>query len=93
MHVDLDPQLEALVREQVESGRYSSADEVVREAVRQLAERERRLEELRAAIAVADEQIARGEVAEWTPELRAEIWREAKADAATGKAPKADVLP
>ena len=32
---------------------------------------DRRLDELRAALAIGGEQIARGEVVEWTPELAA----------------------
>jgi antitoxin ParD1/3/4 len=93
MQIDLDPQLEAIIREKVASGRYTNAGEVVRDALLQLQERERRLEELRAAITVADEQVARGEVVEWTPELHADIMRQAKAAAKAGKKPKADVLP
>jgi len=34
MNVSLTPHLEAMVREKVESGRYSNASEVVREALR-----------------------------------------------------------
>ena len=54
MHVSLTPQLEELVRKKVESGLYNSASEVVREALRLLAERdglrEMRLEDLRREI-------------------------------------------
>jgi antitoxin ParD1/3/4 len=39
MNINLTPQLEALVRQKVASGHYSSASEVVREALR-LMERE-----------------------------------------------------
>jgi len=38
MNVNLTPQLEALVRQKVESGLYGSASEVVREALRLLDE-------------------------------------------------------
>jgi antitoxin ParD1/3/4 len=34
--VELSPQLEALVREKVESGRYASAEDVIREALQLL---------------------------------------------------------
>jgi antitoxin ParD1/3/4 len=54
MNVSLTPQLEALVQRKVESGLYSSASEVMREALRLLEERDRlrsmRLEALRAEI-------------------------------------------
>ena len=51
MNVNLTPQLEELVRSKVDSGMYSSASEVVREALRLMAEQDRlrqvRLESLR----------------------------------------------
>ncbi len=54
MNVNLTPQLEQMVRAKVESGRYSSASEVVREALRLMEERDRlyeaKLGELRAEI-------------------------------------------
>lgn len=93
MNVSLTPQLEAMIRVKVETGRYRNADAVVREALRQLEEREQRLDELRTALAIGEEQVTRGEVVEWTPELAAEIWREAKEAAKAGQTPKADVLP
>ncbi len=45
MNVDLSPQLEDLVRQKVASGLYTSASEVVREALRLMDEQDR----LRAA--------------------------------------------
>jgi antitoxin ParD1/3/4 len=46
MHVSLTPELENLVKKQVESGRYHSSSEVVREALR-LWEEQEKLRELR----------------------------------------------
>ena len=40
MNVSLTPQLEELVKSKVESGRYGSASEVMREALRLLEERD-----------------------------------------------------
>lgn len=40
MNVSLTPDLEELVHKKVQSGRYTSASEVVREALRLLAERD-----------------------------------------------------
>ena len=37
MNVNLSPQLEAMVKDTVASGRYTSANEVVREALRLMA--------------------------------------------------------
>jgi len=54
MNVNLTPQLEALVRAKVNSGLYTSASEVVREALRLMQEQDRlrqvKLEELRQDI-------------------------------------------
>ncbi len=51
MNVNLTPQLEELVRQKVSSGMYTSASEVVREALRLMDEQDRlrsaRLEQLR----------------------------------------------
>lgn len=41
MNVSLTPELEKLVAEKVKSGRYTSASEVVREALRLLEEQEK----------------------------------------------------
>lgn len=54
MNISLTKELEALVLQKVRSGRYLSASEVVREALRLLEERDRlneaRLKELRSEI-------------------------------------------
>lgn len=44
MNVSLTPQLEKLVQDRVKSGRYTSASEVIREALRLMDERDRLLE-------------------------------------------------
>ncbi len=66
MNVSLTPELEQFVQEKVKSGRYLSASEVVREALRLLQEedqiRQLRLEKLRKEIAIGIEQADRGEV-------------------------------
>ena len=54
MNVNLTPQLESLVRSKVSSGLYTSASEVVREALRLMEEqdrlREAKLDELRREV-------------------------------------------
>ncbi|MGD2014919.1 MAG: type II toxin-antitoxin system ParD family antitoxin [Desulfobacterales bacterium] len=50
MNVSLTPELEQYIRTKVDSGRYLSASEVVREALRLLEQKEIRLEELRVEI-------------------------------------------
>ena len=66
MNVSLTPELERLVNEKVQSGLYTSASEVVREALRLLNERDQtrqhRLAELKRNIAIGIEASKRGDV-------------------------------
>jgi len=64
----LSPHWQAFIQRQIDSGRYASASEVVREALRDMEEREQQLAALRAHIAEGIAQIERGEVVEWDPE-------------------------
>ena len=61
MNVSLTPQLEKWVSAKVATGRYTSASEVVREALRALADREALRERLNRDIAVGLAQIKRGD--------------------------------
>jgi antitoxin ParD1/3/4 len=65
INVSLPAELEARVRQRVESGMYGSASEVIREALRLLdayeQAREKQLETLRTEIAVGLEDIRRGD--------------------------------
>jgi antitoxin ParD1/3/4 len=92
MNVSLTPQLEAKIRERVESGRYNNASEVVRDALRLLEEQEK-LEHLRSLLAVGLDQSRRGEVVEFTPEYMADIHQRAKEAFLRGEKPKPDVCP
>lgn len=66
MNVNLTPELEQLVQDKVASGHYVSQSEVVREALRLLAEqdrlREAHVERLREALAEGLQQADRGEL-------------------------------
>jgi antitoxin ParD1/3/4 len=65
MNVHLTEELERLVQSRVKSGRYGSASEVVRDALRLLADRdelmELRKQELRKKIAQGLDSLARGD--------------------------------
>ncbi|MGI4787449.1 MAG: type II toxin-antitoxin system ParD family antitoxin [Janthinobacterium lividum] len=65
MNVSLTPELENLVQQKVQSGLYTSASEVVREALRLLNDRDtiqqQRLSELQREIKVGLDQLNRGE--------------------------------
>lgn len=86
MNINLTPQLEEMVRTKVSSGMYTSASEVVREALRLMGEQDRlraaKLEQLRQDVR---EGIESGASADWDP---ADTKRQARARRA-GKAAQA----
>ena len=92
MNVTLTPQLEAMIRERVDSGRYASASEVVREGLRLLEERERR-EHLQALLAVGEDDERQGNLVDYTPEFMDDIYREADELFRRGAEPDPDVCP
>lgn len=64
MNVSLTPELERLVQEKVQSGRYASVSEVIREGLRLLEEqdelRQQRLSQVRGKIDRGIEQLDQG---------------------------------
>ena len=93
MPIRLDSETESIISEKIAKGQFRDASETIAEAIRQMDERDRRLEELRKALAVADAQYERGEYVEWTPERASELFAESKRRFAAGKKPKPDVTP
>lgn len=65
MNVSLTPELEALVNEEVRSGRYKSASEVVREGLRLIQLRKARVAALKRELAIGISQLDRGEGIEY----------------------------
>ena len=92
MAVTLAPQIEDLIQQKVEAGPYSTADELIQEALQALEEREG-LQYIRTKLQVGLEQVDRGEVVEFTPEWRVERLRLAFERAAAGETPHPDVCP
>ena len=92
MTVTLSPRAEAIVRELVEGGRYANPDEVIEHALMALDYQER-LERLRDMVQVGIDAADRGEVDEWTPELRDRLRREAAEAFERGEEPDPDVRP
>jgi antitoxin ParD1/3/4 len=92
MTVTLTPEAEALVRRKVDAGPYQTAEEVIREALRALEERDR-LNELRAKLQIGLDQLDRGERVPFTPEWRADRLQVAIQRATDGELPDPDVCP
>ncbi|MGI8477498.1 MAG: ribbon-helix-helix domain-containing protein [Thermomicrobiales bacterium] len=92
MSIQLTPQSEALIRRTVAGGRYASVDEALDAAVLLLDAHDRHAR-LKAAIAEGIAQIDRGEGVELTPELWAEIEREADEAERLGEPIDPDVCP
>ena len=61
MSMSLPQDLQQFVQQEIASGRYQSEEDVVREGLRLLRERDRRLQALREDIQPALEQLDRGE--------------------------------
>ncbi|MGD9966910.1 MAG: type II toxin-antitoxin system ParD family antitoxin [Hyphomonadaceae bacterium] len=63
----LGPHWEKFVKREIASGRYASASEVIRAALRELEERNKRLEVLRAHLDEGAKQARRGEFVDFDP--------------------------
>jgi antitoxin ParD1/3/4 len=66
LSITLPPEMAQFIRQKVETGLYGSNSEIIREALRSLMERERRLERLDGAIALglADAEAGRVQMIE-----------------------------
>jgi antitoxin ParD1/3/4 len=84
--------VEDSIRQKVETGRYSDATEVIREALRLLDSRDR-LQQLRESLIQADREIERGEGEEWSPALMERLIREGDDMFRRGIKPDPDVCP
>ena len=93
MHVNLSPEMEGFIRSKVEDGMYGNATEVIRDAVRRMQAEEVRVAAWHAAIKVGDDQLARGELVKYTPQLLKQIGAKAKKTVGSGKKMDPDVLP
>jgi antitoxin ParD1/3/4 len=60
MNINLTPDSEQYLREQLASGKFPSADEAISEALRRMRDYEQKVEELRREIAVGIDQADRG---------------------------------
>lgn len=91
MHINLSPEIEQYLQAKVGTGFYSNASEVVRDAIRRMWEEDQKLEKLKAALRVGDEQIERGEGTVYSASLLDSITEKAFSNARTSKEVSSDV--
>jgi putative addiction module CopG family antidote len=93
MTIQLPADVEVRVREKVDRGEFSDADSVIREAMRLLDERERQVEQLRGMLQIGLTQLEQGEGVRFTPELVAQMRRDAEERFRRGERANPDVGP
>src|SRR5690349_9932311 len=83
MNVNLTPELEQLVHNKVQTGRYNSASEVVREALRLMEERDQIKADIRQKIAAGMESARAGRMVDgeaFFAQMEAELDEEIRAE-------------
>ena len=85
MHVRFSDVDVHYIKGKVESGFYTSENEVVRDAVRRMREEEERIAQFQAAVRIGDEQIERGETVPYGRELMEQIGQRAVQRAKQGQ--------
>jgi antitoxin ParD1/3/4 len=93
MTVTLTAQLSNEVQRWVDTGEYSDADAVMRDALSLLKERRAQLDALRAKLQVGIDQLDRGEGVLYSPQLLEEIDRDVDERLRRGEQPNPDVCP
>ncbi len=94
MQIEITPATGSIIQKQIDSGRYRDADEVIRQAVALLVDRDQEeFEELRRSIAEGFEEVEKGGGEYYTPELRERIWESAMRRLKAGEVPSKDVMP
>jgi putative addiction module CopG family antidote len=91
--MQLPADVEARVRDKVARGEFSDADAVIREAMRLLDERERQLAQLRGLLQTGLTQLDQGEGVPFTPQLVAQMRRDAEERFRRGERANPDVGP
>jgi antitoxin ParD1/3/4 len=79
MNVSLTPELERIVNTKVESGLYQTANEVVREALRLMRDRDEGLERLRRDVRAGFDAAAQGKFSEHDAKTSNSLAAEVKA--------------
>ncbi len=91
MHINLSPEIEQYLQAKVGTGFYSNASEVVRDAIRRMWEEDEKLEKLRAAVKIGDDQLERGEGIPYSSRRLEDITEKAFENSRNGKKISLDV--
>ena len=92
MHINLSPEIEKYLQNKVNTGFYSNASEVVRDAIRRMWSEEQKLDQLRSALQIGDQQLDSGEGVVYSSGRLEAITQKAISNAKTGKAINTDVI-
>ena len=93
MNINFPPVDDGYIKAKVESGYYSNATEMVRDAVRRMREQDDQHGRLLAALELGERDIAEGRTVPYTPDLLNQIEREARTHAAHNRPPDPNVIP
>ena len=93
MNINFSSVDENFIKQSVDGGLYSNANELVRDAVRRLRENEERHAELVAALQLGEADIAQGRTRAYSSELVKGIRERALSRAVAGEKPKSDHAP
>ena len=93
MHINLSPEMESYIKGKVNSGFYGNATEVIRDAIRRMQADEERRAAFRAAVAVGDAELDRGESIDYNKAVLEEITSDALKDMNSEKPIDPDVCP
>jgi antitoxin ParD1/3/4 len=91
MHINLSPEVEHYLQTKVGTGFYSNASEVVRDAIRRMWEEDQKLEKLRSALRIGEEQIEAGEGVVYSANRLDSITEKAFANARIAKEISSDI--
>jgi antitoxin ParD1/3/4 len=93
MNINFPPVDEGYIKTKVESGYYSNATEMVRDAVRRMREQDDHHARLLVALEVGERDISAGRTVPYTPDLLKKIDQEARTHATNKRAANPDVIP
>ncbi len=93
MNINFPPVDDAYIKTKVESGYYSNATEMVRDAVRRMREQDDQHARLLAALEAGERDLAAGRTVPYTPDLLKQVEQEARTQAANKRPANPDVIP